>query len=51
MIEFLHILFLLAQAIVLWLVAFTVIYLVLAIMSVIFWKKERDPRISPFGKK
>ena len=51
MIEFLHILFLLAQAIVPWLVAFTVIYLVMAIISVIFWKKERDPRISPFWKK
>ena len=51
MIDFLHILFVLAQAIVLWLILFVVGYLVMAIISVIFWKKERDPRISPFWKK
>ena len=55
MIEFLNILIAMAKGLALWFVPFAVavylvIYFVMAIIFVIVWKQEQDPRISPFWK-
>jgi amino acid transporter len=56
MIEFLYILIALAKGLALWFVpfavaAYVVTYFVMAIIFVIVWKHEQDPRINPFWKK
>lgn len=56
MIEFLYILIAVAKGLALWLVpfavtAYVVTYFVMAIIFVILWKQEQDPRVSPFWKK